>query len=76
MTQIFCLHYVQPNPPVPGGPGAHLGLGVGSGRSAEDLVVVHHPLHAPQQGEGRVGGVDGVQGPRRRRLWREKTAER
>lgn len=41
----------------------YLELLVGSAGFTEDLVVVDHSLFGPQQSDGRVSGVDGVQRP-------------
>ena len=55
--------------PLPNVACLYLELFVGSERLAEDLVEVHDPFLAPQEGHGGVRGVDGVQGLRRRRFY-------
>ncbi|TNN27555.1 Nipped-B-like protein B [Liparis tanakae] len=47
----------------------YLRLRAGPRGPAEDLVVVHHAVLGPQQRHGALGGVHGVQRPRRGRLW-------
>lgn len=47
---------------------AYLQLLAGPVGSAQNLVVVHHAVLAPQQRDGRVRGVDGQQQAGRGRL--------